>query len=50
MAAIIDELLARQAQGTTEEEYRRLIHEAGFAHVTSILSIMGNAICAWIAR
>ena len=50
MAAIIDELLARQAQGTTEEEYRRLIHAAGFAHMTSILSIMGNAICAWIAR
>jgi hypothetical protein len=34
MAAIIDELLARQAQGTTEEGYRRLLHKAGFAPIT----------------
>jgi tRNA (cmo5U34)-methyltransferase len=50
MAAIIDELLARQTQATTEEGYRRLMHEAGFAHVANIVSIMGNAMCAWIAR
>ena len=50
MAAIIDELRARQTQATTEEEYRQLIHEAGFTEVANVLSIMGNALCAWIAR
>ena len=50
MAAIVDELMARQAQGTTEEGYRELIRAAGFAHVANIASIMGNAMCAWIAR
>jgi tRNA (cmo5U34)-methyltransferase len=50
MAAIIDDVRARQTQATTEEGYRRLIHDAGFAHVANILSIMGNALCAWIAR
>lgn len=50
MAAIIDDIRARYAQATTEEGYRQLIHEAGFTHVTNVLSIMGNALCAWIAR
>ncbi len=50
MAAIIDTLMARQAQGTTEEGYRQLIRVAGFPHVENIVSIMDNAMCAWIAR
>ena len=50
MSAIIDDLLARQARATTEEGYRRLIHEAGFTHVANVLSVMGDALCAWIAR
>jgi len=50
MSAIIDDLRARQTQATTEEGYRRLIHEAGFTHVANVFSIMGNALCAWIAR
>jgi tRNA (cmo5U34)-methyltransferase len=50
MAAIIDDIRARYAQATTEEGYRRLIHEAGFTHVTNVFSIMGNALYSWIAR
>jgi hypothetical protein len=41
---------AKRVLPTTEEGYRRLIREAGFTHVANIVGIMGNAMCAWIAR
>jgi tRNA (cmo5U34)-methyltransferase len=50
MRGIIAELVARQAEGTTEEQYRALMHEAGFAHAVRVLSVMDDAMCAWIAR
>jgi tRNA (cmo5U34)-methyltransferase len=50
MRAIIDDIVARQAQATTEERYRQLMHEAGFTQVVTVLSIMHDAACAWMAR
>ena len=50
MRAIIADIVARQAQATTEERYRQLMYEAGFTQVVPVLSIMHDAICAWIAR
>ena len=46
---IINDIVARQAQVTTEERYRQLMHEAGFTRVVPVLSIM-YGVCAWIAR
>jgi hypothetical protein len=37
-------------EATTEEQYRALMHEAGFTHVVTVLSVMHEAMCAWIAR
>jgi tRNA (cmo5U34)-methyltransferase len=50
MRAIITDIVARQAQATTEERYRQLMYEAGFMQVVPVLSIMHDAACAWIAR
>lgn len=50
MQGIIAELVTRQADATTEEQYRALMHEAGFTHVVTVLSVMHDAMCAWIAR
>jgi tRNA (cmo5U34)-methyltransferase len=50
MKAIIADLLSRQNEATTEEGYRQMMHEAGFTRVTNVVSIMGNAMCTWIAR
>jgi hypothetical protein len=50
MKAIIADLLSRQSQATTEEGYRQLMREAGLTRVANVLSIMGNAMCAWIVR
>lgn len=50
MRAIIADIVARQAQATTEERYRQLMHEAGFTQVVPVLSILHDAVCAWIAR
>jgi tRNA (cmo5U34)-methyltransferase len=50
MQGIITELIARQAEATPEEGYRALMHEAGFTHVVTVLSVMQDAMCAWIAR
>lgn len=50
MRAIVEEVVARQAQGTPEARYRELMHEAGFTHAVTVLSLMHDAMCAWIAR
>jgi hypothetical protein len=50
MAAIIQELLGQQVRATAEQDYVRLLEEAGFEHVASILSVMSGGIGAWIAR
>lgn len=50
MQGIIAELIARQAEATTEERYRELMHEAGFAYAVTVFSVMDDAMCAWIAR
>jgi tRNA (cmo5U34)-methyltransferase len=50
MAAIIQNLIGQQIGATAEHDYARLLHEAGFEHVASILSVMAGGIGAWIAR
>lgn len=50
MAETITGLVAQQSGATTEEDYRRLMLEAGFHHVVSVMSIMSDALCAWITR
>lgn len=40
--AIIEDLLSRQNQATTEEGYRQLMYEAGLIHVANIVSFMDN--------
>jgi tRNA (cmo5U34)-methyltransferase len=50
MAGIIQEVLPRQAAGTAAHDYARLLHEAGFRHVGSVVSVLSDAISAWIAR
>ncbi len=50
MAAIIGQLMARQAGATREDGYVRLLHEAGFRHVASLLQVMSGGMGAWIAR
>jgi tRNA (cmo5U34)-methyltransferase len=50
MAAIIDGLVAQQANATAAEDYERLLHEAGFNHVASFFNVMSGGIGAWIAR
>jgi tRNA (cmo5U34)-methyltransferase len=50
MAAIIQQLVAQQAGAATEEDYVRLLREAGFQRVAPFLSIMNGSMVAWIAR
>jgi hypothetical protein len=50
MAATIAGLMAREATMTPEEDYVRLLHEAGFTSVASFFRVMSGAISAWIAR
>jgi tRNA (cmo5U34)-methyltransferase len=50
MAAIIQDLLAQQVQATAQQEYVRLLREAGFQHVGNVLSIMAGGIGVWVAR
>lgn len=50
MAAIIAQLVGQQADATTEENYVRLLHEAGFQRVTPFVSIMNGGMVGWIAR
>jgi tRNA (cmo5U34)-methyltransferase len=50
MAAIIQQVMARQEGATPEEDYVRLLCQAGFQRVASFLSIMNGGMGAWIAR
>ena len=50
MRGIIDDLLAKQADATTEEGYRALMREAGFSDVVQVISVINDGICGWIAR
>jgi hypothetical protein len=50
MAATIQGLMAQQSAMTTEEDYPRLLRDAGFSRVASYFRIMGGGMSAWIAR
>jgi tRNA (cmo5U34)-methyltransferase len=50
MAGIIQELLPRQAAGTAAHDYVRLLHDAGFRHVGSMVSVLSDAMSGWFAR
>lgn len=50
MAAIIEQLLAQQEGAASEEDYVRLLHDAGFQKVAPFLSIMNGSLGGWIAR
>jgi hypothetical protein len=50
MTAIIQELMAQQVRATAEQDYVRLLREARFEHVASVLSIMAGGMGVWIAR
>jgi tRNA (cmo5U34)-methyltransferase len=50
MTAMIEQILARQASASTEEDHVRLLHDAGFEHVGSVLRVMGGGMAAWLAR
>ena len=50
MATLIEQLLPQQASSSLEETYVRLMHEADFEHVGSVLRVMGGGMAAWLAR
>lgn len=50
MTATIEGLLERQAGMATEQDYARLLQEAGFQRVASIFRVLGGGMSAWIAR
>ncbi|MCA1645312.1 MAG: class I SAM-dependent methyltransferase [Chloroflexi bacterium] len=50
MAATIHELMAQQVRASAEQDYVRLLREAGYQHVGSVLSVMAGGMEAWIAR
>jgi len=50
MTALIEQLLPQQASSSLEETYVRLMHEANFEHVGSVLRVMGGGMAAWLAR
>ncbi len=50
MRGIIQQLVAQQEGATTEGEYVRLLHEAGFERVAPYLSVMNGGVGAWLAR
>jgi tRNA (cmo5U34)-methyltransferase len=50
MAAIIQQVVAQQAGAATEEDYVRLLREAGYQRVAPFLSIMNGGMVGWIAR
>ncbi len=49
MTATLEQLMARQADATTAEGYRRLLREAGFTRVAQFFSVLG-VIGGWVAR
>ena len=48
MRAIIEQIMSHPR--TPQQEYVRLLKEAGFERVASYFSVLGGGICAWIAR
>lgn len=50
MAAIIREVVERQAGMSTADEYLRLLREAGFQQVAPFLNVMNGGMVFWIAR
>lgn len=50
MAATIARLMAQQPRMTTEEDYVRLLRDAGFKRVGRFFSVMDGGMGAWIAR
>lgn len=50
MATIVEQLVAQQPNMSSEEDYVRLLHEAGFERVAPFLSVMKGGLGAWIAR
>jgi len=50
MTALIEQLLPQQASSSPEQEYVRLMHQAGFEQVGSVLRVMGGGMAAWLAR
>jgi tRNA (cmo5U34)-methyltransferase len=50
MAAIIARLTSEQADMPSAAGYVRLLHDAGFARVGTVLSVLGGGLVAWIAR
>jgi tRNA (cmo5U34)-methyltransferase len=50
MAAIISRILAQQATMSSEAQYVQLLHEAGFARVAPVLSVMNGGLLALLAR
>lgn len=50
MAAIIEGVIAQQANATAAEGYEQLLREAGFGQVASYFTVMSGGIAAWIAR
>jgi tRNA (cmo5U34)-methyltransferase len=51
MAQVIGDLEARRERASTAQDtYVRLLHEAGFEHVASVLSVLAGRLSAWVAR
>jgi tRNA (cmo5U34)-methyltransferase len=50
MARIIQDLMAQQVRATAGQDYARLVREAGFQHVSSVLSVMAGGLEVWLAR
>ena len=50
VAATIAQLVPMQPTLSTPEDHVRLLHDAGFEHVSEVLRVMNGAISAWIAR
>lgn len=50
MAAIIGQLVVQHANATTAQDHVELLRAAGFQRVIPILSVMNDAMVAWIAR
>lgn len=50
MAAMIDRLMAQQVTATSEHDYVRLFHTAGFNHVVPLLSVFDGGLMTWLIR
>lgn len=50
VAATIQQVVAQQAGAAVEEDYVRLLREAGFPRAAPFLSVMNGGMVAWFAR